>query len=73
MIKTEDPGFRLCSDELFGPVVTAYVYDETKWEDTLALVDETAHYALTGAVFANDRAAIGQAPTCSGTRPATST
>ena len=61
VIKTEDPTFRLMQDELFGPVVTAYVYDEKKWDDTLDLVDETGSYALTGAVFANDRAAIGQA------------
>ena len=61
VIKTEDPGFRLMQDELFGPVVTAYVYDEAKWDDTLDLVDATGAYALTGAVFANDRAAIGQA------------
>ena len=61
LIKTDDPGFRLLRDELFGPVVTAYVYDETKWDDTLDLVDETAPYALTGAVFSNDRYAIDQA------------
>jgi 1-pyrroline-5-carboxylate dehydrogenase len=61
VIKTEDPGFRLMQDELFGPVVTAYVYDETKWDDTLRLVDRTGTYALTGAVFANDRSAIGEA------------
>jgi 1-pyrroline-5-carboxylate dehydrogenase len=61
VIKTEDPGFRLRQDELFGPVVTAYVYDEKKWDDTLDLVDGTGAYALTGAVFAQDRAAIGQA------------
>ena len=58
MIETEDPGFRLLRDELFGPVVTAYVYDEKRWDETLELVDETAPYALTGAVFATDRAAI---------------
>jgi 1-pyrroline-5-carboxylate dehydrogenase len=61
VIKTEDPDFRLMRDELFGPVVTAYVYDEKRWDDTLRLVDETGTYALTGAVFANDRNAIGQA------------
>ena len=61
VIKTEDPDFRLMRDELFGPVVTAYVYDEKRWDDTLRLVDETGTYALTGAVFANDREAIGQA------------
>ncbi len=61
VIKTDDPGFRLMRDELFGPVVTAYVYDEQRWDDTLRLVDETAPYALTGAVFSNDRYAIEQA------------
>ncbi len=61
VIKTEDPGFRLMRDELFGPVVTAYVYDEKRWDDTLELVDETAPYALTGAVFSGDRYAIDQA------------
>jgi 1-pyrroline-5-carboxylate dehydrogenase len=61
VIKTDDPDFRLMRDELFGPVVTAYVYDEKRWDDKLRLVDETGTYALTGAVFANDRDAIGQA------------
>ena len=61
MIKTEDPDFRLMQDELFGPVVTAYVYDEKRWDDTLRLVDETGTYALTGAVFAGERSAIGEA------------
>ena len=50
-----------CRDELFGPILTAYVYDERRWEDTLQLVDETAPYGLTGAVFANERQAIEQA------------
>jgi 1-pyrroline-5-carboxylate dehydrogenase len=61
VIKTDDPDFRLMRDELFGPVVTAYVYDEKRWDDTLRLVDSTGTYALTGAVFANDREAIEQA------------
>jgi 1-pyrroline-5-carboxylate dehydrogenase len=61
VIRTNDPDFRLMRDELFGPVVTAYVYDEHDWEDTLELVDRTGRYALTGAVFANDRYAIAQA------------
>jgi 1-pyrroline-5-carboxylate dehydrogenase len=61
VIKTEDPQFRLMRDELFGPVVTTYVYDEKRWDDTLRLVDETAPYALTGAVFSNDRYATVQA------------
>jgi 1-pyrroline-5-carboxylate dehydrogenase len=61
VITTEDKGFRLLRDELFGPIVTTYVYDETRWDDTLQLVDETAPYALTGAVFATERAAIEDA------------
>jgi 1-pyrroline-5-carboxylate dehydrogenase len=61
VIKTDDPAFRLMREELFGPVVTAYVYDESDWDDTLRLVDETGNYALTGAIFANDRYAIEQA------------
>ena len=61
MIATDDKGFRLLRDELFGPIVTTYVYDEKRWDDTLELVDETAPYALTGAVFATERAAIEEA------------
>ncbi len=61
LVQTEDPGYRLLCEEIFGPVVTAYVYDDTKWEETLGLVDSTSPYALTGGVFANDRAAIRQA------------
>ena len=61
VIATEDPGFRTMREELFGPVVTTYVYDEKRWEETLRLVDETAPYGLTGAVFADDRNAIEQA------------
>ena len=58
VIETRDPNFRLLRDELFGPVVTAYVYPEKEYEQTLELVDRTAPYGLTGAVFARDRAAI---------------
>ncbi|HSI98483.1 MAG TPA: L-glutamate gamma-semialdehyde dehydrogenase [Gaiellaceae bacterium] len=61
VITTEDAGFRLLRDELFGPIVTTYVYDERRWDDTLRLVDETAPYGLTGAVFATERRAIEQA------------
>jgi 1-pyrroline-5-carboxylate dehydrogenase len=61
LVQTEDPGYRLLAEEIFGPVVTAYVYDDARWEETLRLVDRTSPYALTGAVFANDRAAIRQA------------
>ena len=48
-------------EEIFGPVVTTYVYPDGKWEETLRIVDETSPYALTGAVFSRDRAAVGQA------------
>ncbi len=61
VIETRDPAFRLLRDELFGPVVTAYVYDEGRWDDTLDLIDSTAPYGLTGAVFAEDRSAVQEA------------
>jgi 1-pyrroline-5-carboxylate dehydrogenase len=61
VIETEDPNFRLLRDELFGPVVTAYVYPESKWEDTLELIDRTAPYGLTGAIFSDDRDAVVEA------------
>jgi 1-pyrroline-5-carboxylate dehydrogenase len=61
VITTDDKGFRLLRDELFGPIVTTYVYDEKRWDDTLDLVDNTAPYGLTGAVFANERSAIEEA------------
>jgi 1-pyrroline-5-carboxylate dehydrogenase len=58
LVETTDPGYRLLCEEIFGPVVTAYVYDDAKWDETLAVVDATSPYALTGAVFAQDRRAI---------------
>jgi 1-pyrroline-5-carboxylate dehydrogenase len=61
VIATDDKGFRLLRDELFGPIVTTYVYDEKRWDDTLELVDQTAPYGLTGAVFATERSAIDEA------------
>ena len=61
VIATDDPGSRTMREELFGPVVTTYVYDEKRWDETLELVDETSPYGLTGAVFADDRTAIEQA------------
>jgi 1-pyrroline-5-carboxylate dehydrogenase len=48
-------------EEVFGPVVTAYVYPDAEWKQTLALVDRTSPYALTGAVFAEDRQAAREA------------
>jgi 1-pyrroline-5-carboxylate dehydrogenase len=61
VIETSDPGDRLLREELFGPIVTAYVYPDKKWDETLELVDKTSPYGLTGAVFARDRAAIDDA------------
>jgi len=61
VIETRDPDFRTMREELFGPVVTTYVYDEKRWDDTLDLVDRTAPYGLTGAVFSADRAAAAHA------------
>jgi 1-pyrroline-5-carboxylate dehydrogenase len=61
LIETDDPGYRSLCEEIFGPVVTAYVYPDAQWEDTLALVDRTSPYALTGAVFSRDRAGVRQA------------
>jgi 1-pyrroline-5-carboxylate dehydrogenase len=61
LVETRDPGYRLLQEEIFGPVVTANVYPDAKWEETLALVDRTSPYALTGAVFSRDRKAVKQA------------
>jgi 1-pyrroline-5-carboxylate dehydrogenase len=61
IVETSNPGFDLMRRELFGPVVTAYVYDEKRVDDTLELVDSTSPYALTGAVFATDRRRIEHA------------
>jgi len=61
LIETKDPGYRLLCEEIFGPVLTAYVYPDAQWEETLDIVDKTSPYALTGAVFARDRGAVRQA------------
>ncbi len=61
LIQTEDPNYRLMCEEIFGPVLTAYVYDDAKWSETLELVDRTSPYALTGAVFSQDRTALAEA------------
>jgi len=60
VIVTSNPSYRTLCEELFGPVLTVHVYDESKWLETLALVDSTSPYALTGAVFAQDRYAVEQ-------------
>jgi 1-pyrroline-5-carboxylate dehydrogenase len=61
LIETSDPGYRLLCEEIFGPVVTAYVYPDASWAETLGTVDRTSPYALTGSVFGRDRAAIREA------------
>ncbi len=58
IIETSDPKYVTMSEELFGPVLTIYVYDENKYEETLKLVDSTSAYALTGAVISKDRYAV---------------
>lgn len=61
IIVASDPKYRTMCEELFGPVLTIHVYPADKYSETLALCDTTSPYALTGAVFANDRHAIRQA------------
>ena len=58
VIKTNDPKYTTMCTELFGPVVTIYVFEDEAWEQTLHLVDQTSEYALTGAVFSEDRYAL---------------
>jgi len=61
VIEAKDPKYITMQEELFGPVLTVYIYDPKKWEETLDLVDQTSPYALTGAVFARDRYIIESA------------
>ena len=63
LVETADPGYRLLCEEIFGPVLTAHPYDDGKWRETLEIVDRTSPYALTGSVFARDRAAVREAST----------
>ena len=55
IIVTSDPKFKTMVEEIFGPVMTIFVYEEDKWEETLSLVDDTSEYALTGAILSVDR------------------
>ncbi|MDX2262483.1 MAG: L-glutamate gamma-semialdehyde dehydrogenase [Gemmatimonadales bacterium] len=61
LLETTDPHHRIMREEFFGPILSAYVYEDAAWEEVLTLIDETAEYALTGAIFARDRAAVIQA------------
>ncbi|HKV73756.1 MAG TPA: L-glutamate gamma-semialdehyde dehydrogenase [Gemmatimonadales bacterium] len=58
LIQVEDPEYRLMCEEIFGPVLTVYVYPDNQWEETLALVDRTSPYALTGAIWAQDKGVL---------------
>ena len=58
---TTNPTFRTMCEEIFGPVITIYVYEPKDWHKTLQLVDATSEYALTGAIFSTDRYAIEEA------------
>ncbi|WP_158961635.1 L-glutamate gamma-semialdehyde dehydrogenase [Myroides fluvii] len=61
VILTSNPKYDTMETELFGPVLTIYVYEDAKWAETLKLVDETSAYALTGAIFSQCRYAIAEA------------
>ena len=61
VIVTTNPKYETMHTELFGPIITIYVYDDKNWSETLKLVDETSEYALTGAVFSQDRYATVEA------------
>lgn len=58
VIEVSDPKYRTMCEEIFGPVLSLYVYDADRFEETLKLVDETSPYALTGSIIAQDRAAV---------------
>lgn len=61
IIETADPRHEIMETELFGPIITVFVYDEGRFEETLELVDETSPFGLTGAVFSQDRRAVDRA------------
>ncbi|HZI22199.1 MAG TPA: L-glutamate gamma-semialdehyde dehydrogenase [Gemmatimonadales bacterium] len=61
LIQVDDARYRTMCEEIFGPVLTVYVYPDARWAETLAIVDGTSPYALTGAVFAQDRSAVAEA------------
>lgn len=61
VLQVQDPTHALMRDELFGPVLSVYVYEETRWEETLKLIDSTTEYALTGSIFCTERKALRHA------------
>ncbi|MDZ7716118.1 MAG: L-glutamate gamma-semialdehyde dehydrogenase [Balneolaceae bacterium] len=58
LVKAEDPHFKTMEEEIFGPVLTVYVYENDKFDETLEICDNTSPYALTGAIFSQDRYAL---------------
>jgi 1-pyrroline-5-carboxylate dehydrogenase len=61
LVVTTNPHFKLLEEEIFGPVMTVFVYDDDKFEETLDICDKTSPYALTGSIFAQDRSAVEKA------------
>jgi 1-pyrroline-5-carboxylate dehydrogenase len=61
LLEVQDPSYRTMCEEIFGPVLSVHVYPAARWTETLRLVDETSPYALTGAIFAQDRRAVEEA------------
>ncbi len=61
LLRVDDPTAVVMCEEIFGPVLSVYVYPDESWSETLSLVDTTSPYALTGAVFSQDRAAVREA------------
>jgi len=73
VLQVSDPHSWFMTEELFAPVITAFVYDDAHWADVIRLVDESTVYGLTGAVFGTDEDAWRRPLTGCGTPPATST
>jgi 1-pyrroline-5-carboxylate dehydrogenase len=61
LVLTKNPAYTTMCEEIFGPVITVYVYPEKEWRATLDVIDQTSPYALTGAVLATDRRAVEEA------------
>lgn len=61
VIETKNPQYESMVEEIFGPILTIYIYEDADWEETLKLVDSTSPYSLTGSIFAQDRYAIEEA------------
>ncbi len=60
VVLTKDPKFRTMCEEIFGPVITIYLYPQNEWRETIAILNDTSEYALTGAIFSQDRYTIAE-------------